>query len=84
MITKEQHEIIITLAEAGLNNRLVKVEYEYLTPGRGGRQVILKPIHFVRGVRGGADKLHVVGYDPESEGIRQLAVSNIHRIEVIA
>jgi len=28
--------------------------------------------------------MHIVGYDLVAEGIRQLAASNIHRIEVIA
>lgn len=81
MLTKQDHKKIITLSRAGLKEQAVQIEYEYLDKSKGRREVILKPTHFVRGVRGGANKLHVVGYDFVAEGIRQLAISNIVSIK---
>lgn len=83
MITEQQHKLIIKLAKAGLKKQKVYIEYEYLAPRRGFRAAIIIPHHFVKGVRGGADKLHVVGYDYEVEGIRQFAISNIKKVKVL-
>ncbi len=76
-MTKAEARLIAKLAKAGLEKRKVAVEYLYLDHKKGTRAAILEPLHFIRGVRGGCDKLHVVAYDHEAGGIRQFAVSNI-------
>lgn len=80
-LTERDHLNIIALASAGLLGKKLIITYKYLDHKKGIRELLLLPKHFVKGVRGGADKMHVVGFDFIEEGIRQLAVSNILEIK---